>query len=559
MATMTGTPVIILKEGTERTRGKDAQRNNIMAGRAVADAVRTALGPRGMDKLLVDSIGDVVITNDGATILDEIEVQHPAAKMLVQVAKTQDDDVGDGTTTAVVIAGELLKRAEALIDKKIHPTIIVKGYKKASDEAEKILERIAEPVDINNDDELMKIARTALNSKAVGGARDHFAKIAVDACKSIREDDRTVDIDLASIIQKQGKALTDTEFIKGVVIDKEVVHPRMPLKVVNAKIALLNAALEIKKTEFDAKIRISDPTTVQAFIDEEHSMLKEMVTKVKEAGANVLICQKGIDDLTQHYLAQENILAVRRVKKSDMEKLAKSTGGRIISTIEELGPEDIGTAGLVSEKKIGDEKLLYIEECPTPKAVSIVIRGGSKYVTDEAERAIHDGLCVVRDVIQDGRAVAGGGAPEIELAIRLREYSERISGREQLAIEAFADSLEIIPKTLAENGGLDSIDILAQLKEGHKTDRNPRIGVDVLAGKTGDLKDLGVIEPLGVKIQAIRSASEAAELILRIDDVIASKELKGEGGMPPGAGGMPPGAGGMPPGMGGMGGMPPMM
>ncbi len=553
MATMAGTPVLILREGSERSRGRDAQRSNIMAGRAVADAVRTALGPRGMDKLLVDSIGDVVITNDGATILDEIEVQHPAAKMLVQVAKTQDDDVGDGTTTAVVIACELLKRALSIIDKKIHPTVIVKGYKRATDEAQKILTRISEQIDLNSDEELMKIARTALNSKAVGGGRELFAKIAVDACKSIRDDDGTVDIDMVSIIQKQGKSLGATEFVKGIVIDKEVVHPRMPLRVENAKIALLNAALEIKKTEFDAKIRISDPTAVQAFIDEEKNMLKRMVDKIKASGANIVICQKGIDDLTQHYMAQENMLAVRRVKKSDMEKVAKSTGGRIITTIEELSAEDIGSAGLVFEKKIGDEKLLYIENCPMPKAVAVVIRGGSKYVTDEAERAIHDALCVVRDVMQDGRAVAGGGAPEIELAVRLREFSETISGREQLAVEAFADSLEIIPKTLAENGGLDAIDIIAQLKEGHKADKNPRIGVNVLAGKTGDLKAEGVIEPLGVKIQAIRSASEAAELILRIDDVIMSKELKGEGGMPPG--GMPPGMGGM----GGMGGMPGMM
>ncbi|MHA2272047.1 MAG: thermosome subunit beta [Candidatus Hodarchaeales archaeon] len=546
MATMSGTPVIILKEGSERSRGKDAQRSNIMEGRAVSDAVRTALGPRGMDKLLVDSIGDVVITNDGATILDEIDVQHPAAKMLVQVAKTQDDEVGDGTTTAVVIAGELLKKAESLIEKKIHPTIIVKGYKRATDEAQKILRGIAEQIDLNSDEDLMKIAKTALNSKAVGSARDKFAKIAVEACKSIREDDGAVDIDMVSVIQKQGKALTDTEFIKGVVIDKEVVHPRMPLRVDGAKLALLNAALEIKKTEFDAKIRISDPTAVQAFVDEEHQMLKRMAEKIRDAGANVLVCQKGIDDLAQHYLAQENILAVRRVKKSDMEKLAKSTGGRIITTIEELSPEDVGSAGVVFENKIGDEKLLYIEDCPMPKAVSVVIRGGSKYVTDEAERAIHDALCVVRDVMEDGQAVAGGGAPEIELAVRLKEFAESISGREQLAVEAFADSLEIIPKTLAENGGLDGIDILAQLKEGHKKDGNPRIGVDVLAGKTGDLKQLGVIEPLGVKLQAIRSAAEAAELILRIDDVIASKALEG-GDMPPG---MPPGGmGGMPPGM----------
>ncbi len=554
MAQMSGQPVFILREGTERSRGRDAQRSNIMAARAIADAVRSTLGPRGMDKMLVDTLGDVVITNDGATILDEIDVQHPAAKMMVQVAKTQDDEVGDGTTTSVVIAGELLRRAEILLDQKVHPTIIVNGYKMATNKATELLDKMAEKLSISDEEKLKYIAQTALNSKAVGSAKDLLSDIAVKAVKHVY-DGTKADIDLISVQQKQGKSLDDTEFIAGVVVDKEVVHARMPKKIQGAKIALLNAALEIKKTEFDSKIRISDATMMTAFLEEEERMLREMVQKVIATGANVVLCQKGIDDMAQHFLAKEGILAARRVKKSDMEKLSKATQGKIITSIEALSADDLGAAGLVEERKIGDEKLLYIEDCALPKAVSVVIRGASKYVTDEVERALHDALCIVRNVAEDGFAVAGGGAPQVEIARSLREFSESIEGREQLAVKAFAEALEIIPKTLAENAGLDGIDILVQLREAHAKG-SKWTGIEVIEGKTGDLFNGGILEPLRVVRQAIRSASEATELILRIDDVIQSKELKGgEGGMPPGMGGMPPGMGGMPPGMGGMPGM----
>ena len=544
-----GQPVIVLKEGTERSRGRDALRNNIQAAIAVADSVRSALGPRGLDKLLVDSLGDVVITNDGATILDEIDVQHPAAKLLVQVAKTQDQEVGDGTTTSVIVAGELLKRAEKLLDRKIHPTVIIAGFKLASDKCAEILQNIATKIDPNNEDHLKNVARTSLNSKSTGGAKDLMAEMAVKATKAVMEEGK-VDIDMISVIQKQGKGLNDSELVQGVVIDKEVVNNRMPTSVKAARIALIDLALEIKKTEFDAKIRITDASMMDAFLDQEQAMIKEMVDKVQEAGAKVVLCQKGIDDLAQHFLAKEGIMAVRRVKKSDMEKLAKATGARIVTNIKDLGTEDLGDAGLVEEVQIGDEKLIYIRDCANPKSVSIVLRGGTKYVTDEGERALHDALCVVRDVLEDGWAVSGAGSPEIELHKSLKEYAGTIKGREQMAVDAFADAVEIIPRTLAENAGLDSIDVLVELRAAHETG-NTNIGINVDTGKNVDAFEAGIIEPLRVKRQALRSAREAAELILRIDDVIASKSM-GEG--PPG---MPPG--GMPPGMGGMGGMPPMM
>jgi thermosome len=546
-----GQPVIILREGTERSQGRDAQRNNIQAAIALADAVRSALGPRGMDKLLVDSLGDVVITNDGATILDEIDVQHPAAKMLVQVAKVQDQEVGDGTTTSVIVAGELLKRAEKLLDQKIHPTVIIGGFKLASDKSTEILQSIANKIDVSDDDNLKAIARTSLNSKSVGGAKELLAKMAVEATRTVMEDE-LVDIDMISIIQKQGKSLTDSELIKGLVIDKEVVNSRMPNSVTEPKIALIDVALEIKKTEFDAKIRISEASMMDAFLDQEQTMIQEMIDKIVNSGATTLLCQKGIDDLAQHFLAKKGILAVRRVKKSDMEKLSRATGANIISNLDDLTSEDLGEAGMVEEVPIGDEKLLYIRDCPNPKSVSIVLRGGTKYVTDEAERALHDALCVVRDVLEDGWAVAGAGSPEIELHKGLKEYAGTVKGREQMAVDAFADAVEIIPRTLAENAGLDSIDILVELRAAHEKG-NTNIGIDVTTGKTLDAFKNGIIEPLRVKRQALQSAREAAELILRIDDVIQSKST---GGAP---GGMPPGMGGMPPGMGGMGGMPPMM
>ncbi|MFX0200957.1 MAG: thermosome subunit beta [Candidatus Hodarchaeota archaeon] len=545
-----GQPVIILKEGTERSRGRDALRNNIQAAIAVADSVRSALGPRGLDKLLVDSLGDVVITNDGATILDEIDVQHPAAKLLVQVAKTQDQEVGDGTTTSVIVAGELLKRAEKLLDRKIHPTVIISGFKLASDKCTEILQRIANKIDPNNETHLKNVARTSLNSKATGGAKDILAEIAVKATKAVMEEGK-VDIDMISIIQKQGKGLHDSELVQGIVIDKEVVNSRMPSSIETARIALIDLALEIKKTEFDAKIRITDASMMDAFLDQEQNMIKEMVDRIQESGANVVLCQKGIDDLAQHFLAKEGILAVRRVKKSDIEKLAKATGARIVTNIKDLSSEDLGNAGFVEEVQIGDEKLIYIKECANPKSVSVVLRGGTKYVTDEGERALHDALCVVRDVLEDGWAVAGAGSPEIELHKSLKEYAGTIKGREQMAVDAFADAVEIIPRTLAENAGLDSIDVLVELRAAHEKG-NANIGINVDTGKNVDAFEAGIIEPLRVKRQALRSAREAAELILRIDDVIASKSLgEGPGGMPPG--GMPPG------GMGGMGGYPPMM
>ena len=546
-----GQPVIILREGTERSQGRDAQRNNIQAAIALADAVRSALGPRGMDKLLVDSLGDVVITNDGATILDEIDVQHPAAKMLVQVAKVQDQEVGDGTTTSVIIAGELLKRAEKLLDQKIHPTVIIGGFKLAADKSTEILQSIANKIDVSDDDNLKAIARTSLNSKSVGGAKELLAKMAVEATRTVMENE-LVDIDMISIIQKQGKSLTDSELIKGLVIDKEVVNSRMPNSDKEAKIALIDVALEIKKTEFDAKIRISEASMMDAFLDQEQTMIQEMIDKIENSGATTLLCQKGIDDLAQHFLAKKGILAVRRVKKSDMEKLSRATGATIVTNLNDLTSEDLGEAGMVEEVPIGDEKLLYVRDCPNPKSVSIVLRGGTKYITDEAERALHDALCVVRDVLEDGWAVAGAGSPEIELHKGLKEYAGTVKGREQMAVDAFADAVEIIPRTLAENAGLDSIDILVELRAAHEKG-NTNIGIDVTTGKTLDAFKNGIIEPLRVKRQALQSAREAAELILRIDDVIQSKST---GGAP---GGMPPGMGGMPPGMGGMGGMPPMM
>ncbi len=557
MAQLGGVPVLILKEGSERTRGKDAQRSNIMAARVIAEAVRSTLGPRGMDKMLVDSLGDVTITNDGAAILDEIEVQHPAAKMLVGVAKTQDDEVGDGTTTAVIIAGELLKRAEELLDQKIHPTIIVSGYKKATDEAKRILDQIAIEVDPEDVETLKKIAITSMNSKSVLGAKEHFADIAVKAIKQIAEKkDGKIEAnrDMVNLVKKQGKSILETELVQGMVVDKELVHPAMPKIIKNAKIALVDAAIEIEKTEFDAEIRISDPTQMQAFLDEEQNLLKQMVETIKNTGANVIFSQKGIDDTAQHYLAKAGIAAVRRVKKSDMEKLAKATGATIVTSLKELKPEHLGYAGLVEELKVATDKMVYVRECKNPKAVTIVIRGGTEHVVDEGERALNDALSVVRDVIEDRKMVAGGGAPEVELAKRLRDYAESIGGREQLAIEAFADSLEIIPKTLAENAGHDQLDIIVKLRAAHEKD-GLWMGVNINTGEVADMLKAGVLEPLRVKKQAIVSASEAAEMILRIDDVIASKphsESKGGEGTSGGKPGMP---GGGPPGMGGMPGM----
>jgi thermosome len=533
--TETGQPVLILKEGTGRSRGKEAQRNNIMAARIIAEAVKTTLGPRGMDKMLISGMGDIKITNDGAVILEEIDVQHPAAKMVVEVAKTQDDMVGDGTTTAVVLAGELLGKAQELLDQKIHSTTVVSGYRKAFLKAEEVLQKLGIPVDIEDRETLRKVAVTSMASKVMGEARQHLARIAVDAVKQIveqRGEKNTANIDNIQIIKKEGKSLADTELIQGIILDKEIVHPGMPKRIEKAKIALINAALEVKKTEISAEIRITEPTQMKAFLDQESRMLKDMVEKVKRTGANVLICQKGIDDLAQHLLAKEGIMATRRAKESDMEKLAKATGGRIINNLDDLKAKDLGEAGLVEERKIGDDKMVFVEKCKDPKSVSILIRAGLEKMIDEAERAIHDALSVVADVIERNKVVAGGGAAEAEIAKELRGYSASVGGREQLAIEAFADAVEAIPKTLAENAGLNTIDILVALRSAHQKKKGSTMGVNVFSGGVTNMLEEGVIEPIWVKQQALKSAAEVASMILRIDDVIAATKPKTEG-MPP--------------------------
>jgi thermosome len=537
LTTQQGQPILILKEGTERSRGKEALSNNIMAARVIGEAIKSTLGPRGMDKMLIDSLGDITITNDGAAILDEIDVQHPAAKMMVEVAKTQDDMVGDGTTTAVVLAGELLGKAEELLSQDVHPTVIVSGYRKAFQKAEEVLEKAGITLDLNDRKTLKKVAVTSMSSKAVGVARDHLAEIAIDAVKQVTEqrgDRQVADIDNIQIIKKEGKSLVDTQLVKGVILDKEVVHVGMPRLVTNAKIALLDSALEVEKTEFSAEIRIKDPTQVKAFLDQENRMLKEMVGKIKASGANVAFCQKGIDDMAQHFLAKAGILAVRRVKQSDMEKLTRATGGRIVTNLSDLQVADLGKAQLVEERKIGDDKMVFVEKCKNPKSVAILIRAGLERMVDEAERALNDALCVISDVTEKTQIVAGGGAIEAEIAKELRDYATKIGGREQLAIEAFAEAMEIVPKALAENAGLQPIDILVALRTAHEKGGGQTMGVDVFTGKITDMNKKGVIEPSRVKEQAIKSASEAASMILRIDDVIASTKPKGPSGPPGG-------------------------
>ncbi len=540
-----GQPVLILPEGTLRNRGKSAQQNNIAAARAVAEAVRTTLGPKGMDKMLVDSIGDIVITNDGVTILDEMEIEHPAAKMMVEVAKTQNEEVGDGTTTAVVIAGELLKKAGDLLEQDIHPTVIIRGYNLARKEALKALEKMSTPVSLADEKMLKKIAVTSMSGKYGYGSADTLADLLVDAVKQVSEKrDEKVIIDTENIKRekKQGGSLGDTELIKGVVIDKEVVHPGMPKRVKEAKIALLDSALEIKETETDAQIQITDPEKLQEFIAQEEKMLKKMVVKIASAGATVVLCQKGIDDMAQHYLAKKNILTARRVKKSDMEKLSKATGARIITNLDDLEANDLGYAKIVEEEKVGDEEMVFIRDCKNPKAVTVLVRGGTEHVVDEVDRAIEDAIGALSSAIEIGKIVPGGGAPEAEVARTLRKFAEGLSGREQLAVNAFADAMEIIPRSLAENGGMDPIDTLVAVRAEHDKDKL-NTGVDIFGGKTGDMFAIGVVEPLKVKTQAIKSASEAAEMILRIDDVVSASKLSKGGEMPP----MPPG---------GMGGMP---
>lgn len=531
---MAGQPILILKEGTKRETGKDAMRNNIQAAIAIADAVRSTLGPRGMDKMLVDSLGDVVITNDGVTIMKEIEVEHPAAKMIVEVAKTQDTEVGDGTTTAVMLAGELLKQAQTLLDQNVHPTVISSGYRMASEKAKEVLDRIATKISEKDEDILLKIAKTALGSKSASMSKDLLAKISVNAVKKIVEniDGKIIaDLNNVQVIKKQGGSIDDTQIIEGVIVDKEKAHPDMPQVVKKAKIALLNAALEIKKPEIDTNIQIRDPTMIHSFLQEEEKMLREMVDKVAATGANVVISQKGIDDMAQHFLAKKGIYAARRVKKSDMEKLEKATGAKIVMNLDDLTPNDLGYAEKVEEVKIGDDHLTFVTGCKNPKAVSILVRGGTEHVVDEIERSLQDALHVVAKAIEDGKIVVGAGAAATEIALALREYASTVGGREQLAIEKFADAMEIVPRTLSENAGLDPIDLIIDLRKAHKEGKKT-YGVDVFSGQVADMWEQGVLEPIRVGQQAIDSATEAAVMILRIDDVVASKG-GGGGSKPP--------------------------
>jgi len=560
-ATKANMPVVILKDGAEQSKGRDAQKNNIAAAKIIAEIVHTSLGPRGMDKMLVDSLGDVTITNDGATILKEIDVQHPAAKMLVEISKTTDNEVGDGTTSAVVLAGALLEHAESLIIQEVHPTIIVDGYRKAAKKAKQFLENIAEKVPANDKPTLLKIAKTSMQTKLVRKDSEKLAEMVVKAILSVAEktnEKYTVDIDDIKVEKKSGSSINDSSLIQGIVLDKEIVHSGMPKKITAGKIALINTALEINKTETDAKINISNPQQMKSFLDEENRMLKTMVDKVIGSGATVVLCQKGIDDMAQHYLAKAGVLGVRRVKESDMTKLAKATGARIVTNLDDLFEKDLGSAELIQEKKIEEDKWVFVEGCKHPKSVTLLLRAGSQRVVDEVERSIHDSLMVVRDVMEHPSIVAGGGSPETFAATKIRSWAKSLEGREQLAVEKFADALEAIPLALAENAGMDPIDTLTNLRS-KQIKGEKWIGIDVMKAKVGNMQTSDIIEPLAVKQQIISAASEAACMILRIDDVIATAKSAGpppgaEGGMPPGMGGM----GGMPPGMGGMGGMPDM-
>lgn len=534
-------PVIVLKEGTERSKDKEAQFNNIGAAKAVADSVRSTLGPKGMDKMLVNTIGDVVITNDGVTILKELDVQHPAAKMVVEVAKTQDAECGDGTTTSVVLAGELLKQSEQLIDANVHPTVITNGFKMAADKAVEILNEIA--IDANDDAILKLVAETALTGKSVGDEENVLADIVVKACRSVEEDGK-VDTKNIRIQKKVGGVIGDTYLVPGIVVDKEKVHSRMPSRVENAKIALFSCGLEVKKTEFDAQIQITDPSMMSNFLAEEENTMKAMVDKIKEAGANVVFSQKGVDELVQHYLAKNGILAYRRLKQSDVEAIAKATGANVLGNPMEITAADLGTAGAVEEKQVGEDGMAFITGCKNPKALTIFVRGGTEHVLEEVERALTDAIRVVGVAIEDGKVVAGAGAPEIELELRLDDYASTVGGREQLAIEKFAKAMEIIPWTLAENAGIDPIDTIIKMKNAHQNNGadSKYYGIDLETGEAMNSKDANVIEPLRVKVQAINSAQEVANMILRIDDVIASRRSAPpqgpQGGMPPGMPGM---------------------
>jgi len=539
-----GVPVLVLKEGSSRSRGREAQHTNIMAAKIVAETVKSALGPKGMDKMLVDSFGDVTITSDGRTILDEMDIQHPAAKMMVEVAKTQDNEAGDGTTTAVILAGELLGKAEELTEKNVHPTIIIDGYKKAAEKALEALEKIAMPVNLSSNEHLKRAAMTSMASKLVAEHREHLAELAVKAILEVAQKENgkyKADLDDVKVEKKPGESIRDTKLIQGIVLDKEVAHSGMPKRVEKAKIALLDCPLEIEKTEFDAKINIESPEQMEAFLRQEEEMLKNMVEKIAETGANVVLCEKGIDDMAQHFLARKGILAARRIKKSDMEKLAKATGGKLITNMDDMTPADLGYASLVEERKIGDDKMTFVEGCKHPRAVTILIRGGTQRIVDEAERSLHDALCVVRDIVEEPKILAGGGAPELEVSRMLKKYAETLPGREQLAVRNFAEALEAIPTTLSENAGLDPIDILSELRSRHEKGEI-WAGIEVHSGKVQEMAEAGVFEPLAVKKQIVKSATEAASMILKIDDVIAAGKMKA----PPTPPGGPPGGMGYP-------------
>lgn len=556
MASQGKMPVVLLKDGSSETKGRDAHKNNIAASKIIAEIVRTSLGPRGMDKMLVDSLGDVTITNDGATILKEIDVQHPAAKMLVEISKTTDNEVGDGTTSAVVLAGALLENAEALVNQDVHPTIIVDGYRKASKQAGSFLAEIGENISTDDVETLKKVARTAMQTKLVKSDSDQLADIVVQAIMSVTEKDDDgykVDVDDIKVEKKAGASIKNSEIVRGVVLDKEIVHGGMPRRASNARIALLNSALEINKTETDAKINISNPQQIKIFLEEENRMLKSMVDKIVASGANVVLCQKGIDDMAQHYLAKVGVMAVRRIKESDLTKLAKATGTQIVTNLDDLPNVTLGVAEVVEEQKIEEDKWVFIRGCNNPKSVSILLRGGSQRVVDEVERSIHDALMVVRDVTLRPSVVAGGGAPETFVATSLRNWSSTLDGREQLAAEKFADSMESIPLALAENAGMDPIDTLTSLRS-RQLKGERWVGIDVTKAAVSDMKASEIIEPLSVKLQVVMAATEAACMLLRIDDVITTAKSAGP---PPGAEG---GMGGMPGmgGMGGMGGMPDM-
>ncbi|MFB6085155.1 MAG: thermosome subunit alpha [Halorientalis sp.] len=551
-------PLIVLSEESQRTSGKDAQSMNISAGKAVAESVRTTLGPKGMDKMLVGDTGSVVVTNDGVTILDEMDIEHPAANMIVEVAQTQEDEVGDGTTTAVVISGELLAKAEDLLDQDIHATILAQGYRQAAEKAKEILEDMAIEVDEDDTDILEQIAATAMTGKGAENAKDTLAALVVDAVRSVA-DDEGIDTDNVKVEKVVGGSIDESELVEGVIVDKERVHDNMPYAVEDADVALLDTAIEVPETELDTEVNVSDPDQLQQFLDQEEKQLKEMVDKLKEAGADVVFCQKGIDDMAQHYLAQEGILAVRRAKKSDISALARSTGARVVSNIDDVTADDLGFAGSVAEKDIGGDQRIFVEEVEDARAVTMILRGGTDHVVDEVERAVEDSLGVVSVTLEDGQVLPGGGAPETQLALGLRDYADSVGGREQLAVEAFADAIDVIPRTLAENAGLDPIDSLVDLRAQHD-EGSTTVGLDAYTGEVADMEDDGVVEPLRVKTQAVESAVEAAVMILRIDDVIAAGDLKGgqsdddgDEGPPAGGPGGAPG-GGMGGGMGGMGG-----